>query len=249
MSQKDKYGLIGRNIAYSFSRNYFAEKFKSLGIDATYENFDIADISQVTEILTIPGLKGLNVTIPYKETVIPFLDGLSDDAKKIGAVNTISFTNGKTVGYNTDWIGFSQSIRPLLKPNHRRALILGKGGAAKAAAYALERLGIDYDYVTRTPDDRLTFDTLSAKNLSDYLIVINTTPLGTSPQTELFPQLPYDAFTPEHLAFDLIYNPAETRFLKFAKDRGATVANGYEMLVKQAEAAWQIWAGNSGFEI
>lgn len=241
MSQKDKYGLLGRNITYSFSRGYFAEKFEALGIDATYENFDIREISEFRKIVKTDRLRGLNVTIPFKESIIPFLDELSDDAKKIGAVNTILFSDRGTIGHNTDWIGFAKSIEPLLKPNHKRALILGKGGAAKAVAYALGQLGIGFEFVTRNPNDALTFDTLSGETLASHHIVINTTPVGTSPKTKEFLNLPYDAFTADHLAYDLIYNPSETQFLQLAKQRGASTKNGYEMLVMQAEAAWSIW--------
>lgn len=240
-----KFGLIGKNIAYSFSKKYFTEKFSSdLFDDFTYENFDIESINDFPEILkNNPDLKGLNVTIPYKEAIIPFIDTLSDKAFKIGAVNVIRFTKkGNLKGYNSDWYGFKQSLEPLLQPHHKRALILGTGGAAKAVAFALEQLGIFYTFVSReATENAIDYDRINVTTFDNFQIIINCTPLGTSPNVKEFPPIPYQFFTDKHIAFDLIYNPEETQFLKKAKKKGAVTKNGYEMLVFQAEKAWKIW--------
>ena len=241
-----KLGLLGRNIGYSFSRNYFTDKFNTEGLSDvfTYENYDIDSIEEFPETLKkTPGLIGLNVTIPYKEAVIPFLDGLSENARQIGAVNTIKIdTNGKLTGHNTDYYGFQQSLQPLLKEHHKKALILGTGGAAKAIAFGLTEIGIDSRFVSRKPGaNTITYEDLTSQTFEENQIIINCTPLGTSPKTELFPDIPYDFFTPNHIAFDLIYNPEKTTFLKKAEEKGAVLKNGYEMLVFQAEKAWEIW--------
>jgi shikimate dehydrogenase len=240
-----KFGLIGKNIAYSFSKKYFTEKFSSdLFDDFTYENFDIKSIADFPETLkNNPDLKGLNVTIPYKEEIIPFLDTLSDKAFKIGAVNVIRFTKkGNLKGYNSDWYGFKHSLEPLLQPHHKRALILGTGGAAKAVAFALEQLGIFYTFVSReATENAIDYDRINVTTFDNFQIIINCTPLGTSPNTKEFPPIPFEFFTDKHIAFDLIYNPEETQFLKNAKKNGAVTKNGHEMLVFQAEKAWKIW--------
>lgn len=245
MEDRKKFGLIGKNISYSFSKKYFTEKFSSdLFDDFTYENFDIESINDFPEILkNNPDLKGLNVTIPYKEAIIPFLDTLSDKAFKIGAVNVIRFTKkGNLKGYNSDWYGFKQSLEPLLQPHHKRALILGTGGAAKAVAFALEQLGIFHTFVSReATENAIDYDRINVTTFDNFQIIINCTPLGTSPNTKEFPPIPYQFFTDKHIAFDLIYNPEETQFLKKAKKKGAITKNGYEMLVFQAEKAWKIW--------
>ena len=239
------FGLIGKNIDYSFSKKYFTEKFE-LGqlSDYKYVNFDIQSIDEFPKILNDnQDLKGLNVTIPYKESIIQYLDKLSKTAFEIGAVNTIRFTKkGKLKGYNTDWFGFKESLEPLLQPHHKKALILGTGGAAKAVAYALGRLGILYTFVSReAKENTIDYHFLNATTFDNYQIIINCTPLGTHPNTKEFPPIPYEFFTPKHIAFDLIYNPEETQFLKKAKKKGAVTKNGYEMLVLQAEKAWKIW--------
>lgn len=244
MSAKIKYGLLGRNIAYSFSRGYFAQKFADLGLDAVYENYDVPDLQNINQIFETPGLKGLNVTIPYKQEIIPHLTRLSGAAKKIGAVNTISFESDGPVGHNTDYIGFIKSLTPHLKDIHQKALILGNGGAAKAVAYALETLGIRYDFAVRNGDG-IRYADLTTQTINEYPIVINTTPLGTFPQTGECPDIPYEGFTPHHIAFDLIYNPPQTEFLRRAAHHGANIRNGHEMLVEQAEAAWSIWQGGN----
>lgn len=241
-----KLGLLGKNISYSFSRNYFAEKFKKDGIsnDFCYDNFDIQSINEFPEVLkNNPDLIGMNVTIPYKQDVIPFLNGLSDNVKEIGAVNTIKISpEGKLIGHNTDYFGFTESLKPLLKPNHKKALILGTGGAAKAIAYGLKQLGIQFQYVSRQKtNDTVTYDTLSREIFDEYHIIVNCSPLGTSPNIKACPDIPYQYFTSKHIAYDLIYNPDRTTFLAKAQMQGATIKNGYEMLVLQAEKAWEIW--------
>ena len=242
---RKRFGLLGRNISYSFSKGYFTEKFNTEKLtECSYENFDIQDINEFPEIIKVnPDLKGLNVTIPYKETVMPFLDKLSERATKIGAVNVIKITKeGKLKGYNSDYYGFKKALEPLLLPHHKKALILGTGGASKAVAYALEELGIQHTFVSRKPaENAIDYSQITAAVFSENHIIINSTPLGTSPKTDEFPDIPYHFFTNKHIAFDLIYNPAETQFLKKAKEAGAIVKNGMEMLVFQAEKAWEIW--------
>ena len=244
-SLKMRFGLLGRNISYSFSKGHFTEKFKDPIFEGyTYENFDIQDINQFQELIkNNPDLKGLNVTIPYKETIIPFLNKRSKKAVAIGAVNTIQFTKkGKLKGYNTDYYGFKKSLQPLLQPHHTKALILGTGGAAKAVAFALKELGILYTIVSReNKQQTIRYDLLNATVFENHTIIINTTPLGTSPNTDNFPDIPYDFFTKKHIAYDLIYNPAETVFLQKAKKQGAITKNGLEMLIFQADKAWKIW--------
>mgnify|MGYP000110751501 CR=1 FL=1 len=240
-----KFGLIGKDISYSFSKKYFTEKFsQDLFNDCVYENFDIQSIAEFPEILKQnPTLKGLNVTIPYKESVIHYLDTLSDKAFKIGAVNVIRFTKkGNLKGYNSDWFGFKKALEPLLQSHHKKALILGTGGSAKAVAFALTELNIQFTFVSRTStENAIPYSYLNATTFDNFQIIINCTPLGTSPNTDEFPPIPYQFFTEKHIAFDLIYNPEETQFLKKAKKNGAQIKNGYAMLVFQAEKAWKIW--------
>jgi shikimate dehydrogenase len=240
-----RFGLVGKNISYSFSKKYFKEKFSAaLFTDCIYENFDIDAIEIFPDIIKKnPDLKGLNITIPFKETIIPYLDKLSKKATAIGAVNVIRFTKkGKLKGYNSDCYGFKKSLQPLLQPHHKKALILGTGGAAKAVAFALNELGIFYTFVSReTTENSIDYGRVNATSFDNYHIIINCTPLGTKPNTDEFPPIPYDYFTPLHLAYDLIYNPEQSQFLKKAKKKGAVTKNGYEMLVLQAEKAWKIW--------
>lgn len=212
-------------------------------IPASYQNFDLQDISEFPVILKKnPDLSGLNVTIPYKEQIISYLDELDPEAEKIGAVNTIKFTPGKLIGYNTDHFGFSEAIRPLLKEQHKKALILGTGGASKAVAYALEKLEIIPVYVSRTSREAgFTYRDLDRKILQDHSVIVNCTPLGTSPRTEESPNIPIEFITSDHLVFDLIYNPGETRLMRLAAGKGAQVCNGLKMLELQAEKAWEIW--------
>ncbi len=240
-----QFGLVGKNISYSFSKKYFTEKFKNENEDGySYINFDIPEVEGIVDVLSDnPNLSGLNITIPYKESIIPFLDKMSKKAKQIGAVNTVRFTKkGKTKGYNTDYYGFQKSLEPLLKPHHKKALILGTGGASKAVAFALEQLGIRHMFVSReAKKNTLNYSQLSEYIFSEYTIVINCTPLGTSPNIEEAPKIPYEYFTNQHIAYDLIYNPEETLFLKKARKNGAITKNGLEMLIFQAEKAWEIW--------
>ncbi len=244
--KKVTFGLVGRNISYSFSRGHFTEKFKNLGLeDHQYVNFDLENISLLKQVLIAKenGLKGLNVTIPYKQEVQQFLTAIDEDAAEIGAVNTIKLSsNGSAIGYNTDVYGFQKSIEPLLKKQHTKALILGTGGASKAVAYAFKKLGITYQFVSRTAKENvLSYNALTPEILKEHTVVVNCSPLGTSPNIELKPAIPYTSLSAEHLLYDLIYNPAETTFLKLGKEQGAVVKNGLEMLQLQAEKAWEIW--------
>lgn len=244
MEEQKVFGLVGKSIAHSFSKKYFTERFEKDGIGHySYQNFDIDDIAKFPQIIKDnPNLGGLNVTIPYKESVIPYLNKLSKKAAKIGAVNTIRFKNGKLKGYNTDCYGFEESLYPLLQSHHKKALILGTGGASKAVAFALEQLDILYSFVSRQADgNTINYDRINATTFDNYQIVINCTPLGMSPDVDGFPPLPYEHFTKKHIAYDLIYNPEETLFLKQAKAHGAVTKNGHEMLLLQAEKAWKIW--------
>ena len=242
--KKSTFGLIGRNISYSFSKTYFTEKFKKEhNKESVYINFDISKISIFKHLIkNNPTLKGLNVTIPYKESIIPLLDQLSPIATEIGAVNTIQIQNKKLVGHNTDVFGFEKSIEPLLKKQHLSALILGNGGASKAIAYVLKKRKITYQFVTRTPNDNnLNYHSLTENDIKTHLLIINCTPLGTTPNTEECPDIPYSAINEEHLLFDLVYNPSLTLFLKRGSAQGATICNGKKMLIYQAEKAWEIW--------
>ncbi|XOD68382.1 MAG: shikimate dehydrogenase family protein [Flavobacteriales bacterium AspAUS03] len=238
------FGLIGRNIIHSFSKIYFTEKFQREAIiDATYELFDLVNINLLQEIFDQkPRLYGLNVTIPYKETVIPLLTDLTPEASQIGAVNTIKITEHKRIGYNTDAYGFERSFTKHLKSHHRKALILGTGGAAKSIMFALEKLGIPYRCVSRkeTPIT-LTYTQLTSDILETHEIIINCSPIGMHPQTDTYPTLPYEYLTPKHYLYDLVYNPTETLFLKKGWEKSCTIQNGLEMLHLQADQAWEIW--------
>lgn len=243
--KKLKFGLVGRNISYSFSRNYFASKFKKEKLPHTYVNFDLKSIAEFSAILQkTEHLKGLNVTIPYKEDIIPLIDKLDKRAKDIGAVNTIKISKNKTTkGYNTDYFGFKNSIKPYLKKRHKKALILGTGGASKAIAYALKRLDISYDYVSRTnkPGVQFLYTDLTKEIIEHYTIIINCTPIGTFPKVNDCPDIPYEGITKDHILYDLIYNPVETKFLNHGVQKKAITINGLEMLKLQAEKSWQIW--------
>ena len=238
------FGLLGKNIDYSFSRKYFSEKFEAEEIDAKYVNFDIPSIDQFPEILKKnQPVTGMNVTIPYKQEVMQFLNELDENAEKIGAVNTLKFgKDGHLKGFNTDYIGFTEALKPHLQRHHDRALILGTGGASKAVAYALQKLDIEYQFVSRSPQpEQLSYNDLTSAVISENKLIINSTPLGTFPKTNAAPPLPLETITSEHLLFDLIYNPSETLLMKQFSERGAKAINGYKMLVFQAEAAWKIW--------
>ncbi len=243
-----KYGLIGYPLKHSFSIGYFNEKFSSEQIDAEYVNFEIPSIEDFPKVIANnPNLCGLNVTIPYKELVIPYLDELDPDTAKIGAVNVIKIIRQKNnkvklVGYNSDIIGFTQSIEPLLLPHHKKALVLGTGGAAKAAFHGLANLGIESKYVSRTPqEDAFLYEDLTPEIMAEYTVIVNCTPVGMFPKVDFCPDIPYDCLTPDHLLYDLLYNPNTTLFMKKGEEKGAVVKNGLEMLLLQAFAGWEIW--------
>lgn len=240
------YGLIGHPLGHSFSKTFFNDKFEKESLDADYQNFDLNDINEIAEILNDTRIHGLNVTIPYKQSVFPFLSEINDAAHKIGAVNVIKFErqhgNTKTIGHNTDVIGFSKSLIPLLANNHKRALILGTGGASKAVSYALKKLGIHYKFVSRHKAEGIyTYNDLNEQIIKEHTIIINTTPLGMYPNVDNCPNIPYEFITTNHICFDLVYNPLETKFLSLSKRNGATIKNGLEMLHIQAIEAWKIW--------
>ncbi|WP_276966013.1 shikimate dehydrogenase [Bacteroides graminisolvens] len=243
-----KYGLVGYPLKHSFSIGYFNEKFSSEKIEAEYINFEIPDINNFPEIIEAnPNLHGLNVTIPYKEKVIPYLDELDKQAAAIGAVNVIKIIRNKggkpkLIGYNSDIIGFTQSMQPLLQSHHKKALILGTGGASKAVFHGLKNLGIEAKFVSRTARfGMLTYEELNAEIIKEYTVIVNCTPVGMYPKVDACPDIPYEAITSEHLLYDLLYNPNITLFMKKGEAKGAVTKNGLEMLLLQAFAAWEIW--------
>ncbi len=241
------YGLIGHPLTHSFSENYFNQKFAAENINAEYRNFDIPEIDFLMEIIAqYDNLNGLNVTLPYKELIIPYLDSLDDDAKEIGAVNVVKFIHSKEglklKGYNSDVIGFTNSINSMLTEHHKSALVLGTGGAAKAVAYSLKKLGINVRFVSRKKTaSTLIYEELTKNDIKESKIIVNATPLGMYPKVDECPDIPYRFITPQHLCYDLIYNPQETLFLKKCKEKGATIKNGLEMLLLQAFASYDIW--------
>ena len=243
----DKYGIIGYPLGHSYSRGFFTDKFRKEGVDAEYVNFPIPSVEQLPNIVRDnPELRGLNVTLPHKQAVIPMLDELSDEACQIGAVNVIRVRRkyGKAYlkGFNSDIIGFMDSIRPLLKPSHRKALILGTGGASRAVRVGLERLGVEWSYVSRTPcSGQYAYDALTPDVMSEHTVIVNCSPVGMFPKSEECPAIPYNLLTPAHLLFDVVYNPEETLFMKRGAEQGATVKNGLEMLRLQAVASWEFW--------
>lgn len=243
----DKYGLIGYPLGHSFSKNYFNEKFANECIDAEYINFEIPSIDTLPEVLASnPELRGLNVTIPYKEKVISFLDTVSPEARAIGAVNVIKVEhkNGQAVlkGYNSDVIGFTKSVEPMLERCHKKALILGTGGASKAINYGLRSLGLETVFVSRYErPNTIQYDKITADVVQEYNVIVNCTPVGMYPHINECPQLPYEAMDSRNILYDLIYNPDQTLFMKKGAERGATVKNGLEMLLLQAFASWTFW--------
>lgn len=240
MEQLRNFGLLGRNISYSFSKNYFEEKFKKLFLkNYSYNFFDVSDLTKIKDLFNKENLVGFNITIPYKEAIIPFLDEVSDEAQKIGAVNCVKLTDGKKIGYNTDAFGFEKSLLIHKKEHHKKALILGDGGAAKAVKYILEKHNISYLTISRKSD--INFDTLTANIVKEHTLIIQCTPVGTFPNVEACLDFPFDAISAAHYIIDLIYNPSETAFIKKAAKQGATTINGYYMLEQQAEKAWEIW--------
>lgn len=245
----NKYGLIGYPLGHSFSISYFNEKFANEQIDAVYENFEIPNVEQLQEVIdTNPELRGLNVTIPYKEKVLDFLDNISPEARAIGAVNVIKVEHkGKgtvLTGYNSDVIGFTKSIEPMLESYHKKALILGTGGASKAINYGLKALGLETVFVSRYQrDETITYNDITPEVIQEYNVIVNCTPIGMYPKTDQCPQLPYEAMDNRTLLYDLIYNPDETLFMSKGRQQGATVKNGLEMLLLQAFASWEFWNG------
>ena len=246
----DKYGLIGYPLGHSFSISYFNQKFSDEGIDAMYENFEIPSIDELEEVLAVnPNLKGLNVTIPYKEKVLNFLDSISPEAQAIGAVNVIRVTHDgnkvKLKGFNSDVIGFTQSIEAMLDPKwNKKALILGTGGASKAINYGLKSLGLETVFVSRYErPGTIQYERITPEIVKEYNVIINCTPVGMYPHTEECPILPYEAMDSHTILYDLIYNPDETLFMKRGLEYGAQVKNGLEMLLLQAFASWEFWNG------
>ena len=238
------YGLIGYPLSHSFSKKYFTEKFEREELHThTYELFPIASIDGLKEVLqNHPDLVGLNVTIPYKQDVLSFLDEQDEVVKNIGACNCIRVNNGKLKGFNTDVIGFEKSLKVQLQPSHKKALILGTGGAAKAVEYVLAKLRIAFKYVSRKPvAGQLTYEEVTDSLLHEYTLIVNTTPLGMYPAVDQAPPLPYEALTAQHYLFDLVYNPSRTLFLQKGEAKGAAVENGYAMLLIQADESWVIW--------
>lgn len=238
-----KYGIIGYPLGHSFSKGFFTEKFARESINAQYLNFEIPDVAMLPDVLrNNPELRGLNVTLPHKQAVIPLLDEMSEEAKEIGAVNVIRVRNGKLKGFNSDIIGFTNSIKPLLMPHHKKALILGTGGASKAIRVGLNRLGIEWTYVSRSPrEGMITYEDITAETLQAYTVIVNCSPVGMFPNVAQAPEIPYDCLSDKHLLFDCVYNPEETLFMKKGREQGATVKNGLEMLHLQAVASWDFW--------
>jgi shikimate dehydrogenase len=239
-----RFGLIGKTLKHSFSKTYFEKKFAEQGINGcSYENFELQSIDEFPDIIAnTPGLRGLNVTIPYKEEVLRFLNSKNEIVEEINACNCINIINGQLHGFNTDAVAFKNSLQKSLKPYHKCALILGTGGAAKAVQYALKELGIDFLLVSRhKKENQLGYEDVGGDTIGEHHIIINTTPLGMYPNVDQDPPIPYTDLTPQHLLYDLTYNPPKTKFLQQGEKRGAQIINGYEMLVAQAEESWRIW--------
>ncbi len=240
-----RFGLIGYPLTHSFSKQYFTEKFVKEGLtDCAYETFAIESIEMFPTILTdYPDLAGLNVTIPYKEQVLSYITSLSDEVKEIGATNTIKISGNQLVAYNTDIVGFEQSFEPLLQSWHKKALVLGTGGAAKAVQFVLKKLKIPFLTVSRKQGGTgiVSYQSLTKETIEDYTVIINCTPSGMYPKEDTFPPLPYQFLTGKHYLYDLVYKPAKTQFLQKGEAAGASIKNGYDMLILQAEASWKIW--------
>lgn len=237
------YGLIGKTLAHSFSASFFKDYFEKNNIDARYSNFELNDVEEIFSIFE-QNLSGLNVTFPYKESVIPYLDRLDESAAQIGAVNVIAFENGEKVGYNTDAYGFAQSIKPFLTFEHERALIFGTGGSSKAVAHVFKQIGLDVFYISRNGHEAtgvFTYDDINSHMLQACKVLVNCTPIGTFPNISDCIELPFEHLTPAHLVIDLVYNPAETELMKRAKAKGAAVMNGLSMLQHQALKSYEIW--------
>jgi shikimate dehydrogenase len=238
------FGIIGYPLSHSFSQKYFKEKFEKEGIvDADFLQFPIEHIDALNDVLKRHNtLQGFAITIPYKKSVLQFLHQSTDAVKQMGACNCVRIKDGKLYGYNTDVVGFEKSFTPLLQPHHTKALILGTGGAAAAVEFTLHKLNIPYRFVSRTKSgNNYTYNELNEDIMKEYSIIINSTPLGTFPKVDEAPEIPYSLLSSQHYLFDLVYNPAETKFLRLGKQQGATVKNGYDMLIIQAEENWRIW--------
>ena len=238
-----KFGLIGKTLTHSFSKTFFTAYFEKEKIEANYSNFELNEIEEISSLLKSQTVSGLNVTIPYKQSVIPFLDELSADAKAIGAVNVIQFKEGKTIGHNSDAFGFHQSIKPFLTNLHERALIIGPGGASKAVEYVFKSLGIDTVSISRDPkgEKQFSYAEINHHMLSACKVIVHCTPVGTFPNENSVIDFPFEHLTKDHLVVDLIYNPVKTKFLELAQKNGATILNGESMLHQQAIKAWEIW--------
>ncbi len=237
-----EYGLLGRGLDHSFSSDFFKKKFKKEELPHRYRNFDLHTLKDIRDLIAEENFKGLNVTIPYKTEIMTFLDFIDPVAKKIGAVNTIKMTTEGLIGYNTDAFGFEKSLKEKLESHHQKALVLGTGGASKAVVFILKNLNIDFQLVSRFKHhDRIAYDQIDASLLESYHLIINCTPVGTFPKVTQAPAICYDGLNSKHFLFDLVYNPAETEFLKRGKMNGASVSNGFNMLIYQAEKAWEIW--------
>ena len=238
------YGLIGFPLSHSFSKKYFSEKFEKEGLnDCSYENFPLPDIEEVKKILALAGLSGFNITIPYKEKILSYLDKETELVRKINACNCVKISAGKLIGHNTDVFGFQKSLEGIINPDvHQKALVLGTGGSSKAVKFALSNLGIEFLSISRKPAaSSLSYEQITEQIIQSHKLIINTTPLGMFPNLVEAPPLPYQFISKDHLLFDLIYNPEKTLFLKKGEEQGATIKNGLEMLVLQAEESWRIW--------
>lgn len=241
---KNLYGIIGKSLGHSFSPNYFAEKFRREGIvDSSYKAYPLASIEEFPALIEDDRFRGFNITIPYKELIIPYLDGLSPEAEEIGAVNCVRIDKDGAIGFNADAHGFEKPLLEMLNSYRpKNTLVLGSGGAAKAVCYILRKNNLDYQIVSRSKGEgKITYGELSDAMIADSHLIVDTTPLGTTPDVDTLPDINYDAITPEHFLYDLVYNPELTAFLNEGKKRGATTINGYPMLVEQAELSWKIW--------
>ncbi|MBA2248720.1 MAG: shikimate dehydrogenase [Chitinophagaceae bacterium] len=238
------YGLIGNPLGHSFSQKYFTQKFKNLGLlNSSYRNFETPAISEILPLLKQPEIRGLNVTIPFKQEILPFLNSSTESVKKTGSCNCIQVKNNEWIGHNTDITGFQISLSHNLSPHHTKALVLGSGGSSASVEYVLQLMSINYLVISRTKTGKnfITYDDLNENIIRDHTLIVNTTPLGMYPTVNAYPKIPYDFITPSHYLFDLIYNPAMTLFLQKGEEKGAMIKNGYDMLTIQAEESWRIW--------
>lgn len=239
-----RFGLIGKTLLHSFSPSFFKDYFVKTNIEATYELFEISSIDKVDDILNDESISGLNVTVPYKIEILPFLDEIDSTALEIGAVNVIAFKDKKKIGFNSDAFGFQQSIKPFLTNKHERALIIGTGGSSKAIEYVLKKIGIEIIYISRNPNGRYkhySYEEINENMLIACKLIVNCTPIGTFPNIDECIEFPFKYLTEAHLVIDLIYNPQKTKFLSEAEKNGATILNGESMLKEQALKSWEIW--------